>query len=103
MLWADSFNNCCLYHNAEACRWAGQPRRVVEGDVVGLMLDLEQQTLSVYLNGTRCGVMVSRQTKTSNGTAITPLGCPLRWAVDVGDGAAVRIERKGLPYALCQR
>jgi hypothetical protein len=33
--------------------------RVKEGDVVGLLLDLGQRTLSVYLKGSRRGVMVA--------------------------------------------
>jgi len=64
--------------------------------VVGLLLDLGQRTLSVYLNGARRGVMVAPGMK-DRGGAVAPLAGPLRWAVDVGAGASVRIERRPAP------
>jgi hypothetical protein len=68
--------------------------------VVGLLLDLGQRTLSVYLNGARRGVMVAPGMKNTRGEAVAPLAGPLRWAVDVGNGASVRIERKPPPRSL---
>jgi hypothetical protein len=35
--------------------------------------------------------------KNTRGEAVAPLAGPLRWAVDVGNGASVRIERKAPP------
>jgi hypothetical protein len=35
--------------------------------------------------------------KNTRGEAVAPLAGPLRWAVDVGNGASVRIERKPPP------
>eukprot|EP01046_Picozoa_sp_COSAG06_P101500 COSAG06_NODE_47645_length_337_cov_15.647059_1_plen_43_part_01 len=35
--------------------------------------------------------------KNRDGEAVAPLAGPLRWAVDVGFGASVRIERKPPP------
>ena len=58
-------------------------------DTVGLLLDLGQRTLSVYLNGSRRGVM-----------AVGELSAPLRWAVEVSGGASVRIERGQAPPTL---
>jgi hypothetical protein len=65
--------------------------------VVGLLLDLGQRTLSVYLNGARRGVMVAPGMKDTYGQAVAPLAGPLRWAVDLYFGASVRIERKPPP------
>eukprot|EP01046_Picozoa_sp_COSAG06_P095850 COSAG06_NODE_41957_length_386_cov_0.707317_1_plen_128_part_11 len=80
-----------LYHAGRASKWQGMPQdnEIKPGDVVGLLLDLGQRTLSMYLNGARRGVMVAPGMKTLAG--------PLRWAVDVGYGASVRIERRPAP------
>ena len=79
--------------------WEGMPQEdeIKPGDVVGLLLDLGQRTLSVYLNGARRGVMVAPGMKDQDGEAVASLAGPLRWAVDVGLGASVRIERKAPP------
>ena len=69
------------------------------------MLDLGQRTLLVYLNGVRLGVMVAPGMKNyegqpelrRRGSVVAPLEGPLRWAVDVGYGAVVHIERKAPP------
>ena len=74
-----------------------QRHEIKQGDVVGLLLDLGQRTLSVYLNGARRGVMVAPGMKDGSGDAVAPLAGPLRWAVDVGLRASVRIERKPPP------
>eukprot|EP01046_Picozoa_sp_COSAG06_P073146 COSAG06_NODE_21732_length_747_cov_1.273148_1_plen_159_part_10 len=78
------------------CIWEGMPQEfeIKQGDVVGLLLDLGQCTLSVFLNGARRGVMVAPGMKNSSGRAVAPLAGPLQWAVDVGQGASVRIERR---------
>ena len=47
-------------------------------------------------DGARRGVMVAPGMKNSLG-AVAPLVGPLRWAVDVYEGGAVRIERKPAP------
>ena len=88
-----------LYHARYGNKWEGQPQRdeIKPGDVVGLLLDLGQRTLSVYLNGARRGVMVAPGMKNRSGGAVAPLAGPLRWAVDVSGGASVRIERKAPP------
>ena len=88
-----------LYHAGWDSDWEGRPRpgEIKQGDVVGLLLDLGQRTLSVYLNGARRGVMVAPGMKDRRGEAVAPLAGPLRWAVDVADGASVRIERRPAP------
>jgi hypothetical protein len=89
-----------LWHAGRASNWEGEPQgddKIKRGDVVGLLLDLGQRTLSVYLNGARRGVMVAPGMKNYDGGAVAPLAGPLRWAVDVGYGASVRIERKPPP------
>ena len=88
-----------LYHAGRRSRWEGMPRQreIKQGDVVGLLLNLGLRTLSVYLNGTQRGVMVAPGMKDTRGGAVASLAGPLRWAVDVGLGASVRIERKAPP------
>jgi hypothetical protein len=96
-----------LYHAGRSSKWEGQPQQheIKPGDVVGLLLDIGQRTLSVYLNGARRGVMVAPGMKNWNGGAVTPLAGSLRWAVDVGSygnsvrilGSSVRIERRPAP------
>ena len=89
-----------LDHAGSGSNWEGMPQigEIKRGDVVGLLLDLEQRTLSVYVNGARRGVMVAPRMKDRSGGAVaSPLVDPLRWAVEVVDGSSVRIERKPPP------
>ena len=88
-----------LWHAGRTSNWEGQPQygEIKQGDVVGLLLDLGQRTLSVYLNGARRGVMVAPGMKDRRGEAVAPLAGPLRWAVELGGGGSVRIERKPPP------
>ena len=88
-----------LCHAGEGSNWEGMPQdnEIKPGDVVGLLLDLGQRTLSVYLNGARRGVMVAPGMKDTRGEAVAPLAGPLVWAVEMFNGASVRIERKPLP------
>ena len=108
--WLLSTSSGFLNHAGRAGRWEGMPQRreIKQGDAVGLLLDLGQRTLSVYLNGARRGVMVapgmkngtamaSLGMKNRKGGAVAPLAGPLRWAVEVVDGSSVRIERKPPP------
>jgi hypothetical protein len=95
-----------------------------EGDKIGLLLHVERRTLSVYLNGKRCALMtlamaspcpedaqlqrqLPEQYKQKDGScgqtkAVTVLGGPLRWCVDLSFGASVRIESKALPAGLSE-
>jgi hypothetical protein len=88
-----------LYHDGRRSKWEGMPRQreIKQGDVVGLLLDLGQRTLSVYLNGARRGVMVAPGMKDTRREAVASLAGPLQWAVDMGLGASVRIKRKAPP------
>jgi len=92
-------------HLCHACGWGsweGRPQQgeIKQGDVVGLLLDLGQRTLSVYLNGARRGVMVAPGMGNTSGGAVASLAGPLRWAVEVCEGASVRIERRPAPGPL---
>eukprot|EP01046_Picozoa_sp_COSAG06_P037348 COSAG06_NODE_4207_length_4478_cov_13.617264_3_plen_147_part_00 len=97
--WLLSTGTGNLYHAGRTSTWEGMPQRdeIKQGDVVGLLLDLGQRTLSLYLNGARRGVMVAPGMKSWRGEAVVSLAGPLRWAVDVYGGASVRIERKPPP------
>jgi hypothetical protein len=101
-----------LGHAGRASKWQGKPQQgeIKQGDVVGLLLDLGQRTLSLYLNGARRGVMVAPGMKNTDvtavlqffgsGQAVASLAGPLRWAVEVCEGASVRIERRPAPGPL---
>ena len=60
-------------------------------------MDLEQRTLSVYLNDARRGVMVAPGMKNRYGDVVLSLAGPLRWVVEMGIGGSVHIERKPPP------
>ena len=96
--WVLYTGNGALWHADRPSDWEGMPRahEVKVGDVVGLLLDLEQRTLSVYLNGSRCGMMVAPGMKNTDGDVVGELRAPLVWAVDLAYGSSVRIERKPL-------
>lgn len=87
-MWA-SFGDHCL--GGRSGRWEGRAG-YAQGDVVGLLLDLDRGTLTAYKNGNRLGDMlpVSRVKKLGAG--------PMYWAVDLsGAGDGVRIARGGNP------
>lgn len=67
-------------------RWTGQ-KTAREGTVVGLLLNMDLGTLTVYHDGTRIGEMVRTGLKYEN----------LIWMVQLTDGAEVRIEKKDPP------
>jgi hypothetical protein len=97
--WLLGTGSGALCHANKFSKWEGMPQydEIKQGDAVGLLLDLGQRTLSVYLNGAWRGVMVAPGMKNTRGEALAPLAGPLRWAVVVGNGASVRIERKPPP------
>eukprot|EP01046_Picozoa_sp_COSAG06_P057284 COSAG06_NODE_11117_length_1564_cov_5.673038_1_plen_182_part_00 len=88
-----------LCHGDGTSNWEGMPQEdeIKQGGVVGLLLDVGQRTLSLYLNGARRGVMVAPGMKSMFGGAVAPLAGPLWWAVDVANDASVRIERRPAP------
>ena len=96
--WLLATGNGNLFHAGSQSSWEGhtQLHEIKQGDVVGLLLDLGQRTLSVYLNGARRGVMVAPGMKNEWGEAVASLAGPLRWAV-VSYGTSVRIERRPAP------
>ena len=70
--WTMNFFSGNLLHDEKRVEWdGGDP--VCEGDLLGLLLDVEQGSLSVYVNHKFRGVLVQ-----------SGLVQPLRWAVDLG-------------------
>ena len=57
-----------------------------------MLLDLDAATLTVYVNGERKGVMVRPGMTDHRGDPVGRLEGPLRWAVDVSEGAVVAID-----------
>jgi hypothetical protein len=76
------------FQGGRSSEWEGQAG-YAQGDVVGLLLDLDTGTLTAYKNGSVLGVMVP----TANGKE---LGAgPFCWALDLFcGGAAVRLARR---------
>jgi len=90
----------CLVHAGLSLAWQGKPAdgHAVTWRQVGLLLDLDQRSLTAWIDGSRCGVCLAPGWKDRAGQEVAaPLVGPLRWAVDVGDGASVRIVRKPPP------
>ena len=75
-----------LRHAGDYISWMPEVIRPAQGDEIGLLLDLEAGTLAVYHEGRRLGLMVRGG-----------LTGPLRWAVDLWDGAALLIQRGDAP------
>ena len=84
--WVADFDDAREHRQLE---WDGQPEEALrEGDVVGLLLNLDAQSLTVYVNGVRQGVLVQPGV-TDDMFAFSCL--PLRWAVEL-QFASVRID-----------
>ena len=67
--------------------WAGRQRATATGDRIGMLLDLDQGSMSVWKNGERLGVMQKRG-----------LTGPLCWAVVVSDrDVRIEIESAAVP------
>ena len=67
--------------------WEGM-QTATKGDTIGLLLDLDAESLTVYVNGVRQGVLVQPGV-TEDVFAFSCL--PLRWAVEL-QFASVRID-----------
>ena len=80
--WGYSARTGFLSHSGERLEWAtGQRQPLAEGDVLGLLLDLDAGSLTAYRNGVRLGELVN-----------SGLSGPMCWAVDLCDGGdAVRM------------
>ena len=94
--WMLSIGSGFLAHNSDTSEWVGKPAdgEVQQGATIDLQLDIDRQTLDVSLNGKRRGVMVQRGMKSRAGVAVAPLEPPLFWAVDLSQGARVRIGKR---------
>ena len=96
--WGDSNIHCCTYYSGDGlCRWTDwgnegnslewQGREVLggSGTVVGLLLDLNKGTLSVFKNGRRLGVMKEG------------LGGEYCWLVSVFSSCTVSVSKGEAP------
>ena len=88
------WNSCGGFHHHQGgnySNWEGQAG-YEQGDVVGLLLDLDAGTLTAYKNGSALGAMVPN-------AKVKELGAgPFCWALDLrGEGDAVRLARRPPP------
>jgi hypothetical protein len=77
--WMLSAGSGGLFHAGKCSKWEGQPHEIKARDVVGLLLDLGQRTLSVYLNGARRGMMVAPGMSTASLWRRWRVRCGGRW------------------------
>ena len=85
----------CFYETYSGCRWPGEhdwegmQTARVQGDRIGMLLDLDQGSMSVWKNGERLGVMQA-----------AGLTGPLCWAAATAmQGDSARIESAPIPAA----
>ena len=94
---ADAFDEDghCFYstgdgfrHPAEgdADEWEGRQLAQDQGDRIGMLLDLDQGSMTVWKNGVKLGVMVAKG-----------LNGPLCWAVVLDNGESARIASAPAP------
>jgi len=97
----ERYNNssvhCCMYNHYGKCnssgwhgsdfvnqRWEGM-ESTTSGDDIGMLLDLDEGTLSVYKNGRKLGVMKRG------------LAGPYCWVISLYERAQFRIKRGSIP------
>ena len=84
----------CFYDTFDGRRlpgthaWEGMQHTREEGDRIGMLLDLDQGSMSVWKNGELLGVMQAEG-----------LSGPLCWAVELYQGHSARIESAAVPAA----
>ena len=61
--------------------WDGMQSAQEQGDLIGMLIDLDQGSVSIWKNGERLGVMVSHGLKG-----------PFSWAISLYPGESARIE-----------
>ena len=90
--YAEAADGHCFYRTSGsrhpgAINWEGMQAARKEGDRFGMLLDLDQGSMTVWKNGELCGVMVAEG-----------LIGPLCWAVSLeGEGHSARIESAPAP------
>ena len=71
----------------DGVEWDGIQNAREQGDRIGMLLDLDQGSLTVWKNGVKLGVMITEG-----------LSGPYCWAVEMLEqGQSVRIESAALP------
>lgn len=97
-LWAVCGDNGSLLHGGEWTDWKGKRREFKAGEVVGLMLDCDEGTLTVYANGDSLGLAVRPGMVNVFGDAVAELrGKALYWAAIPVGNRKVEIESKDWP------
>jgi hypothetical protein len=84
----------CFYLNTSGkcypsyCDWEGMQGTVAAGDRIGMLLDLDKGSMTIYRNDERLGVMM------------TGLSGEYSWAVSLGGKDAVRINCPPMPAGI---
>ena len=81
----------CMYHADCRSAWQGQPEcdEIRAGDAIGMLLDLQDATLEVFVNGERRGFLakpgmtMDAPSSAHHGREVARLEGPLRWAADI--------------------
>jgi hypothetical protein len=74
-------------------------KELSNGDIIGLLLDLDEQSMAVYLNNTRIGLLVSR----ASPKEIAPLAAhngPIQWIVALSRQSSVKMAASSPPLEL---
>ena len=89
--WGVESDNGSLCHNNGSAKWDGQ-QGFGAGDVLGLLLQPEAGTLTVYKNNARLGQAVVPGMKLTNGKTVAGLGGGgLCWAVSISTTDSVEL------------
>ena len=92
--WGVAGGDGALWHNDSYAEWDGQ-QRFGAGDVLGLLLEPEAGTLTVYKNSARLGQAVVPGMTLTNGKAVAGLGGGgLCWAASIGTTGSVELVPK---------
>ena len=70
-----------------------------DGDVLGLLLDLDQQSLAVYLNSRRLGLLVSRESPEEVAPVVTTKQ-PVQWMVALSGQTSIKMVAGPPPLVL---
>jgi hypothetical protein len=81
-------------------QWKRRGEGFQPGDVIGLLLDIERRTLTVFQNGNRLGLLVYPGISHEYGMQVGQLAAPLHWAVDIEQQHKLRPAKRSISEGL---